>query len=163
MKKSMEKDINNMKCKVCDENYTCENHMKEWTKIREWMLINNHFDDFNIQFHQYDNGHRDFMYVISKTYKKFAEYQDELEKVLINLNFEGEVIIDKLSYTHNHDRFIRVQFVDKEFKWYTARQIDGSESMRFETTRYFYRNQKLLENTLLTKEEKRKIRQLRVI
>lgn len=57
------------------------------------------------------------MFLICKTYEKILEFLLELEKVLNELKFDGYVYFDKLSFTHNKDRFIKIRFTNNSFVW----------------------------------------------
>ena len=97
------------------------------------------------------------MFLICKTYEKIPEFYLELEKVLNELKFDGYVYFDKLSFTHNKDRFIKVRFQDNSFVWASSKVIKGNEAFKKITSDYFYNHQYLLDNTLLLKSEKQKI------
>lgn len=97
------------------------------------------------------------MFLICKTYEKIPEFYLELEKVLNKLKFDGYVYFDKLSFTHNKDRFIKVRFTEHSFVWTSSKVIKGNETFKKITSDYFYNHQYLLDNTLLLKSEKQKI------
>ncbi len=97
------------------------------------------------------------MFLICKTYEKIPEFYLELEKVLNELKFDGYVYFDKLSFTHNKDRFIKVRFTEHSFVWASSKVIKGNKTFKKITSDYFYNHQYLLDNTLLLKSEKQKI------
>lgn len=125
-----------------------------WERITEHTIFNDAYKDFRL-FHLDDTKR---IFVVCKNYKKLAEFVDELEKIIRKLKFEGEVVIDKLSYTSNKDRFISVTFRNGNFIWNTSKPTIGSVNMRCLTSYYFYKHPDLLSNTLMTREQKDKIR-----
>lgn len=125
-----------------------------WERITEHVIFNDAYKDFRLYPLEYSKK----IFVVCKNYKKLAEFVDELEKLIRKLKFEGEVVIDKLSYTHNQDRFISVTFRNGNFIWNTSRPTIGDVNMRCLTSYYFYKHPDLLNNTLMTREQKDKIK-----
>lgn len=74
------------------------------------------------------------------------------------MRFNGLVYVDQLSYiSSDYNRFFEVQFENNKFDWSKSKNINGNKIFKKITSNFFYNNQNLLENTLLSKNNKQKI------
>ena len=97
------------------------------------------------------------IFIICKRYESIDEFYKDAERVLKKQKFSGIVYFDKLSYTHNSDRFIKVSFKSNEFIWKQSKVIKGNDELKSITSNYFHNNPQLLSSTLLLETEKQKI------
>ncbi len=95
--------------------------------------------------------------LICKSYEQLEEFYMQLEKKLKKMQFNGIVYFDKLSFKNNVSRFVKIPFENGIFIWKESKSIKGNRIFKKITSDFFYNNQDLLDNTLLSQDDKQRI------
>ncbi len=103
-------------------------------------------------------------FIISLTYESILDYIEDIEK---NLSIEKNkivILIDQLLTTgNNKNRFISCEYQDGKIKLFTARNVKCSENIRKISSQVLKDNYELIENSILTKNQKQCIKEGRAI
>lgn len=103
-------------------------------------------------------------FVISLTYESILDYIEDIEK---NLSMEKNkiiILIDQLLTTgNNKNRFISCEYQNGKIKLFTARNVNCSENIRKISSQVLKDNYDLIENSILTKYQKQRIKEGRAI
>ena len=86
-------------------------------------------------------------------------YIRKIEQTLAEDNSDGKVLIDQLLITGNGtNRFVSVSFSHGKFDMKTAQTVNPPERCRKETIEWLHDNYCYAENSILTAEQKQKIK-----
>ena len=97
--------------------------------------------------------------VICLSSESLLEYIKKIEQTLAEDNFDGKVLIDQLLITGNGtNRFMSVSFSHGKFDMKTAQTVNPSEHYRKATAEWLHNNYRYAENSILTAEQKQKIK-----
>lgn len=89
-----------------------------------------------------------------------ADHLDNVEDSLNKLNASGKILIDQLFLTGNEDnRFMSCYFKNGGFDFSTACNVTAAESFREETMQWLHDNYAFVENSILTKNQRQRIRE----
>lgn len=103
-------------------------------------------------------------FIISLTYESILDYIEDIEK---NLSIEKNkiiILIDQLLTTgNNKNRFISCEYQNGKIKLFTARNVNCSENIRKISSQALKDNYDLIENSILTKNQKQCIKEGRAI
>lgn len=99
-------------------------------------------------------------FIISLTYESILDYLEEIEKKLsIEKNRIGILIDQLLTTGNNKNRFISCEYQDGKIKLFTAKNVDCSENIRKISSQVLKDNYELIENSILTKNQKQCIKE----
>lgn len=97
--------------------------------------------------------------VICLSSESLLTYIEKIEQTLAKDNSDGKVLIDQLLITGNGtNRFISVSFAHEKFDMKTAQTVNPPEHYRKETVKWLHDNYRCTENSILTAEQKQKIK-----
>lgn len=103
-------------------------------------------------------------FIISLTYESILDYIEEIEKKLSIEKNKIVIIIDQLLTTgNNKNRFITCEYQNGKIKLFTAKNVDCSENIRKISSQVLKNNYELIENSILTKNQKQCIKEGRAI
>lgn len=87
------------------------------------------------------------------------DHLDSIEESLNMLNTSGKILIDQLFITGNSpNRFISCEFKDRKLDFQTAYIVNPTEIFRKKTVDWLHNHYIYVENSILTEEERQKIR-----
>ena len=97
--------------------------------------------------------------IICLSHESILEYINKIEKTLTEEKIEGKILIDQLLITgNNNNRFCEIKFTREKFNQNTAQNITPKENYKKMTTEYFNSHYEFIKNSILTDEEKQKIK-----
>ena len=97
--------------------------------------------------------------VICLSSESLMTYIRKLEQTLAEDNLDGKVLIDQLLITGNGtNRFVSVSFSHGKFDMKAAQTVNPPERCRKETVKWLHDNYCYAENSILTAEQKQKIK-----
>lgn len=103
-------------------------------------------------------------FIISLTYESILDYIEEIEKELSVEKNYGIILIDQLLATGNNKyRFISCEYQDGKIKLYTAKNVDCNQNIRKISSQALKDKYNLIENSILTKNQKQTIKEGRAI
>jgi hypothetical protein len=87
------------------------------------------------------------------------EYIEKIEQTLAEDNLDGKVLVDQLFITGNGtNRFMSIFFSHGKFAVKTAHVVDPPEHYRKATVEWLHDNYHYVENSILTADQKQKIK-----
>ena len=107
-------------------------------------------------------------FIISLTYESILDYIEEIEKKLSIEKNKIVIIIDQLLTTgNNKNRFISCEYQNGKIKLFNRARNEGnfdcSENIRKISSQVLKNNYELIENSILTKNQKQCIKEGRAI
>lgn len=103
-------------------------------------------------------------FIISLTYESILDYIEDIEKKLSIEKNKILILIDQLLTTgNNKNRFISCEYQNGKIKLYTAKNVDCSNDIRKISSQVLKDNYELIENSILTKNQKQCIKEGRAI
>ena len=103
-------------------------------------------------------------FIISLTYESILDYIEDIEKKLSIEKNKILILIDQLLTTgNNKNRFISCEYQNGKIKLFTAKNVDCSENIRKISSQVLKNNYELIENSILTKNQKQCIKEGRAI
>lgn len=97
--------------------------------------------------------------VLCLSSESLLTYIKEIEQTLAEDNLDGKVLIDQLLITGNgSNRFMSISFSHGKFDMKTAQTVNPSEPCRKETIKWLHDNYHYVEYSILTAEQKQKIK-----
>lgn len=103
-------------------------------------------------------------FIISLTYESILDYIEEIENELLierNIRF---ILIDQLLATgNNKNRFISCEYQNGKIRLFTAKNVECRDNIRKISSQILKDNYSLIENSILTKYQKQKIKEGRAI
>ena len=97
--------------------------------------------------------------VLCLSSESLLPYIDKIEQALAEDNSDGNILIDQLLLTGNGvNRFMSVSFSHGKFDMKTAQTVNPSEYYRKAATEWLHDNYRYTENSILTAEQKQKIK-----
>lgn len=97
--------------------------------------------------------------VLCLSSESLLAYIRKIEQALAEDNLDGKVLIDQLLITGNGtNRFIIVSFSHEKFDMKTAQTVNPPEYYREETAEWLHDNYRYAKNSILTAEQKQKIK-----
>lgn len=97
-------------------------------------------------------------FVITKSYEGFLNFYKKVERYLNKIAFNGLVYVDQLSILNNsYNRFAKIDFTHGKLDFKTAKHLPLGEEYKKITSDFFYKNQDLLDNTIMNSSYKEKI------
>lgn len=103
-------------------------------------------------------------FIISLTYESILDYIEDIEKKISIEKNKILILIDQLLTTgNNKNRFISCEYQNGKIKLYTAKNVDCSNDIRKISSQVLKDNYELIENSILTKNQKQCIKEGRAI
>lgn len=103
-------------------------------------------------------------FIISLTYEGVLDYIEEIESELSIEKSIRIILIDQLLTTgNNRNRFISCEYQNGKIKLYTAKNVDCNENIRKISSQILKDKYNLIENSILTKYQKQRIKEGRAI
>lgn len=97
--------------------------------------------------------------VLCLSSESLLTYIEKIEQTLAEDNSDGKVLIDQLMITGNGtNRFVSVSFSHGKFDMKAAQTVNPPEHCREETVKWLHDNYCYAENSILTAEQKQKIK-----
>lgn len=98
--------------------------------------------------------------VLCLTFESFLSYVSKLEDSLGQDSKEERVLIDQLLLTGNgQNRFMSLKFVHGKLDFKSAKIVSPCEYYRQETVNWLHNNYVYIENSILTDEQRQKIKE----
>ena len=98
-------------------------------------------------------------HVLCLTFESILSYIGKIESALAKEIIEGKVLIDQLLITGNGaNRFMSCKFSNGRLDFETAQIVTPAESFRRETIEWLHDNYSFVENSILTEEQRQKIK-----
>lgn len=103
-------------------------------------------------------------FIISLTYESILDYIEEIENELMIEKKIRLILIDQLLTTgNNKNRFISCEYQNGKIRLFTAKNVDCKENIRKISSQILKEKYNLIENSILTKYQKQKIKEGRAI
>ena len=97
--------------------------------------------------------------VLCLTCESLLPYIQKIESALAEKIIEGKILIDQLLITGNGaNRFVSCKFSDGRLDPEIARVVTPTEYYRKETVEWLHNNYSFVENSILTEEQRQKIK-----
>ena len=99
-------------------------------------------------------------FIISLTYESILDYIEEIENELLIEKNIRLILIDQLLTTgNNKNRFISCEYQNGKIRLFTAKNVDCKENIRKISSQILKDKCDLIENSILTKHQKQKIKE----
>lgn len=103
-------------------------------------------------------------FIISLTYESILDYIEEIENELMIEKKIRLILIDQLLTTgSNKNRFISCEYQNGKIRLFTAKNVDCKENIRKISSQILKEKYNLIENSILTKYQKQRIKEGRAI
>lgn len=103
-------------------------------------------------------------FIISLTYESILDYIEEIENELMIEKKIRLILIDQLLTTgNNKNRFISCEYQNGKIRLFTAKNVDCKENIRKISSQILKEKYNLIENSILTKYQKQRIKEGRAI
>lgn len=97
--------------------------------------------------------------VLCLSSESLFEYIEKIEQTLAEDNLDGKVLVDQLFITGNGtNRFMSISFFHGKFSVKTAHVVDPPEHYRKATVEWLHNNYHYVEHSILTTDQKQKIK-----
>lgn len=97
--------------------------------------------------------------VLCLTFESFLSYVKKIELVLTEERKKERILIDQLLITGNGtNRFMSCEFSDGKLDFETAQIVNPADFFRRETVEWLHDNYSYVENSILTEEQRKKIK-----
>ena len=97
--------------------------------------------------------------VLCLSFESLLTYLKKIENVLAEDNMDEKILIDQLLITGNgNNRFMSLSFSNGRFDIKTARVVTPTEYYRKETVEWLHNNYNYVEHSILTVEQRQKIK-----
>ncbi len=114
--------------------------------MNEYIIIKTHSDGYD-------------RLVLCLTSESLTTYRSNLETALAQEIETGKILIDQLMVTGNGpNRYISCEFSDGRLDFKTAQIANPAESFREETVKRLHDNHLYIENSILTEEQRQKVK-----
>lgn len=114
--------------------------------MNEYAILKTHEDDYD-------------RLVLCLSSESLLEYIEKIEQTLAEDNLNGKVLIDQLMITGNgNNRFISVSFSHGKIDLKTAQTVNPTDHYRKATVEWLHDNYHYVENSILTADQKQKIK-----
>lgn len=114
--------------------------------MNEYMILKTNAEDYD-------------KFILCLSSESILTYLKEIEKVL-EQDKSGKILIDQLLITGNGtNRFMSCNFTEGRLDFKTARIVFPSEYFKKETVSWLHKNYLYVENSILTEEQRRKIKE----
>lgn len=97
--------------------------------------------------------------VLCLTSESLLTYIEKIEATLTKSHIEGKILIDQLLITGNGlNRFISCIFSKGRLNFKTTQIVEPAECIKKETIKWLHNNYSYVENSILTEEQRRNIK-----
>ena len=115
--------------------------------MNEYMIFKTNTEDYD-------------RFVLCLSFESILTYIKEIENVLAQDKSEKKILIDQLLITGNGaNRFMSCNFTEGRLDFKTARIVSPAECFKKETVSWLHENYLYVENSILTEEQRRKIKE----
>ena len=98
-------------------------------------------------------------YVLCLSFESLLSYIEKIEAVLAEETTEKRILIDQLLITGNGtNRFMSCVFSNGRLDFKTAQNVTPTEFFRKETVKWLHDNYSYVENSILTEDQRQKIK-----
>ena len=98
-------------------------------------------------------------FVLCLSFESLLSYINKIEDVLAEDKCEERILIDQLLITGDDvNRFLSCDFSQGKFDFKTAKNVNPSEYYRKQTVEWLHDNYSYVKNSILTEDQRRKIR-----
>lgn len=104
-----------------------------------------------------ENGYNGFLLWLSS--ESILEHLGEIKEYLKNRNFCGKIVVDQLFLTGNsNNRFACCEYFEGNLQFDDIRPVQPADFFREKSVRFLHENYAYVENSILTEEQKEKIK-----
>lgn len=120
--------------------------MKGVSVMNEYVILNKQFDGYD-------------RHVLCLSFESLLSYIKKIENVLADETKDERILIDQLFITGNgENRFMSCEFSKGRFDFSTAKIVTPADFFRKETVKWLHDNYSYVEHSILTNEQRQKIK-----